>query len=109
MQSNPLELTELFVKDLSKYEVTSFYGFNKQKKYFLVTKEGLHIELGYFIKYENKSIIDRICWHDGPTYSKMQWHLEFSNFYTDEDLKKEFDLIETKDFYEKYLGFYEYP
>ena len=107
MQSNPLTLQELAIQELRKFQVTSFYKFDKQKQYFLITKEGLQIDLGYFIKYKNESIIESICWHDGLRFSKEQWHFEFSN--CDEELKKEFELIERSEFYKKYVGFYVYP
>jgi hypothetical protein len=100
-------LKSLAIQELQKYQVKSFYYFDKNKKYFLITQEGLHIDLGCFLNYKNKSIVERICWHDGPTFSKVQWHFEFSNL--DEDLKKELNLIECVDFYKKYVGFYEYP
>jgi hypothetical protein len=99
-------LKQLAIQELYKHAIKSFYSFDKNKEYFLIDKEGLHIDLGTFIKYENKSIIDYICFHDGPTFSKIQWHFEFSKM--DEDLKKEFELISENDFYAKYVGFYPY-
>jgi hypothetical protein len=95
------------IKELQKYQVKSFCNFNKNKQYFLITKEGLHIDLGNFLKYKNESHLERICWHDGPLFSKVQWHFEFSNM--DEEMKKDLNLIECVDFYKKYIGFYEYP
>ena len=99
-------LKQLAILELSKHAINSFDSLKKNKEYFLITKEGLHIDLGTFIKYENKSIIDYICWHDGPKYLTKQWHFEFLKM--DEDLKKEFELISENDFYTKYVGFYEY-
>jgi len=104
MEINQLELN---IKELQKFQVASFYKFDTQKQYFLITKEGLQIDLGYFIKFKNESIVENICWHDGPTFSKVQWHFEFSG--VDEELKKELNLIESDDFNKKYIGFFVYP
>jgi hypothetical protein len=100
-------LQELVIKELRKSQVPSFYSFDVKKQYFLITKEGLQINLGYFINYKNESIINNNCWQEGPSFSKIQWHFDFSEL--DDDLKKELDLIESNDFYKKYVGFYVYP
>ena len=107
MSKNLLDLKELAIQELSKFQIISFYKFDKKKQYFLITNEGLQIDLGYFVNYKNESIIESICWHDGPRYSKLQYHFEFSNL--DEELKKELNLIESSEFYKKYVGFYVYP
>jgi hypothetical protein len=107
MNSSSLTLKELAIKELQKYQINGFNLFDTKKQYFLITKEGLHIDLGYFMKYKNESIFDHCCWYDGPTYSKVQWHFEFSGL--DDDLRQELNLIECVDFYKKYVGFYEYP
>ena len=106
METNPLELR---CKNLQKYQVNGFYKLETKKQYFLINKDGLHIDLGYFIKYKNESIFNDCCWQVGPTYSKMQWHFEFSKMAENDDLKQELNLIECEDFYKKYDGFYEYP
>jgi len=106
MSKNPLDLKELAIQELRKFQVNSFYNFDKKKQYFLITNEALQIDLGYFVNYKNESIIESICWHDGPRYSKLQWHFEFSKL--DDHLKKELNLIESSEFYKKYVGFYEY-
>ena len=107
MNTIPLSLKEIAIKELQKYQVNYFGNFNKKKQYFLITKEGLHYDLGYFMNYKNESIFDHYCCHEGSIYSKVQWHFEFSDI--DDDLKQELNLIECVDFYKKYVGFYEYP
>lgn len=103
---NPKSLLNLAIQEVSKHQV-KFGMFDTKKQYFLITKEGLQIDLGYFLRYEDKSTLERICWHEGPIYSNKRWHFNFSNL--DEELRQEFDLIDVVDFYKKYIGFYEYP
>ena len=43
-------LKQLAIQELYKHTIKSFDSFKKNKEYFLITKEGLHIDLGTFIK-----------------------------------------------------------
>jgi hypothetical protein len=61
---------------------------NKDNEYYITRKkDNSIINLGKIINYDMKIEIERICWHDGPTYKFFYYIIEFENFNKLDDLE----------------------
>ena len=61
---------------------------NKDNEYYIIRKkDNSIINLGKIINYDMKIEIERICWHDGPTYKFFYYIIEFENFNKLDDLE----------------------
>ena len=53
---------------------------NENNEYYIIRKkDNLILYLGKIIKYEEKSLFERMCWHDGPIYNLFCNFIEFEN------------------------------
>jgi hypothetical protein len=61
---------------------------NKDNEYYIIRKkDNLIINLGKIKNYEIKCEIERICWHDGPSFKFFYYIIEFENFDKLDDLE----------------------
>jgi hypothetical protein len=77
------------IKEYPLYEfcVTAKH-MNKDNEYYIIRKkDNLIINLGKIINYDMKFEIERICWHDGPTFKFFHYIIEFENFNKLDDLE----------------------
>ncbi len=86
---------------------TNFYNLKVGTEYLLKKKHtDEYINCGILLEYKDMSDIQKVCFHDGPTYNYRAFKVNFDGELF-KQFAKQFMFIKHEEFYEIYDGFCE--